>query len=220
MRPFADLFGDGAPRNAREAHQLLDELLPEAPAPDPNPRARTGNNTPGIRPNPAPQLSLVESLYGVADDLRQLYTDFGMRPYRVWSVVYRWTGGGDGLGDLELVSELEFLPTPRVDLQPLRSEIKPAGEVTRGTVELSEISPRYTERQITGALLDRALTAGEVAFVEIRVDARDGATVRRRVTIADVPWRDPDKFSWRVTGYVQEQARTLDGALPSPTLYP
>jgi hypothetical protein len=135
-------------------------------------------------------------------------------------VVYRWSGGADGLGDLELVSELEFLPTPRVDLTPLRSEIKSAGEVTRGSVELSEISPRYTERQIQVALIDRALEPGEVAFVEVRVDARDGSSVRRRITIADVPWRDPDRFSWRVTGYIQEQARSVSGALPSPKLYP
>jgi hypothetical protein len=215
---FSDLFGSAQPANAAEAEDLFTALFKERTEVSENPRARIGNNTPGIGPNPSPGTSFAAELYAVADDIRQIYTDFGMRPYRVFSVVYA-CDAGDGRGPMRLISELEFLPTPFVDMRPLRSEIKPAGEVTRGLIAISQISPRYTERQISSAILDRPLTHNETAFVEVRVDARDGTTIRRRILIVDVPWRNPDNFGWEVTGMIQDEARNVDGTYAEVSLY-
>ena len=42
--------------------------------------------------------TLVDDLIPVADDLRQLYTEFGGRPYRVFLVWVRWSADEDGDG--------------------------------------------------------------------------------------------------------------------------
>jgi len=156
----------------------------------------------------------------VVDSVRQIYTDLGQRPYRLFSVVVRWTGGEDGRGEEELVQETELLPTPHVDVKPLSTQIQSAGEDDHGYVKISQISPRYTEQDLK-ALFPTALPRGNFAFLELRMDQRDGNQVRRRLTVADVPYRNAEAFQWEVKAYVQESQRTADGAFTDePNLYP
>ena len=180
-----------------------------------NPRPLTPTDDNREHPNPAPAQSLTESLGGVVDDLRQLYTDFGLRPYRVFSVVYRWTGGVVGRGRALVISEQEFLPTPQLkETSGVRSETRTGGLVERGDVRLEEVSPRYTEDQIRVLFHSLPLPPGDQGFLEVRVDARDGATERRRFVVTGMPYRKADGFEWRANLLRQDMQRDRDGLPP------
>ena len=137
-------------------------------------------------------------------------TDFGLRPYRVFSVVYRWTGGAIGRGEMKLASERELLPTPKVKDISVRHEAQDAGYVERGDVQLREVSPRYTEDDINALFHQSPLPPGFQGFVEMFIDARDGKTERRRFSVRGVPIRDAAKFEWSVQLIRQDAQRDRD----------
>lgn len=173
----------------------------------------------GDRPLANPSASLVDSLGVVVDNLRQLYTDFGLRPYRVHSVVYRWTGGEVGRGVAEVVSDRELLPTPNLrETSGVAGELRSAGLVERGSVRLEEISPRYTEDEVRVLFHSYPLPPGCQGFVEVRVDARDGSTQRRRFIVRGIPYRDAGGFEWRATLLRQDEDRERNGAPPPPPM--
>lgn len=179
-----------------------------------NPRAVKPNEDPALRPNTLPGQSLVEELGATADDLRQLYTDFGLRPYRVFSVVVRWSGGASGLGDAVVVAETELLPTPLLkDMKPIRGVSKPAGRNEEGGITLTQISPRYTEDDIRGLFHTQPLGEALDGFLEVRVDSRDGQTLRRRFSVKGAPYRDAGKFEWSARLRVQYANRSREGAV-------
>lgn len=151
-----------------------------------------------MHPNPAPGSSLVEGLGAVADDLRQLYTDLGLRPYRVFSVLQQWSGRRIGAGVVQVVREVELLPTPLVDLTPVRRKQNEGGFTEDGLVTLRELSPRLTEEQVVALCCPRPLEPGQEAFIEVRHDARDGETPRRRFSVESPPFRKAGKFEWMV----------------------
>lgn len=199
-------------------HDLFGAPCPPAKAQ--NPRLETPNEDSSLGPLCDPSSSLADDLGDVADDMRQLLTEAGLRPYRVFSIVTRWTGGAEGLGDEVLVSETEFLPTPFVDLRPVQSQMTAAGRKERGNARLREMSPRYTEDDIS-QLFPTDLPDDHYSFIEVRHDARDGNTQRRRFTVSDVPWRDAENFEWLVDISVQQTARKRDGQLGGePTAWP
>lgn len=184
-----------------------------------NPRIEQPNDDPALHPNRAPSRSLVDDLGEVADDLRQLYTDFGLRPYRVFSVIYRWTGGSVGHGEALVFQTEELLPTPEVRVASIRSELKSAGLVERGDSTLVGVSPRYTEDQIR--TLFHCSENGELppdlqGFVEVVMDARDGVSERRRFSVAGVPQRRADRFDWEVRLIKQDDNRRRNGQPARP----
>jgi len=148
----------------------------------------------------------------VADELRQLYTDLGLRPYRVFSVLQGWSGGKVGDGIPRVLREVEFLPTPLVDLTPVRRRPTEGGFTEDGTVTLHEISPRLTEDQVQ-QLCSPQLLPGQESYVEVRHDARDGETTRRRFTVQGVPFRKAGKFEWWVRLVKANPDRGRAGAL-------
>lgn len=171
----------------------------------------------GAHPDPDPCVSLVESLGETVDSLRQLYTDFGLRPYRVFSVVYEWSGGDVGRGLPRVISEQEMLPTPRViETSGVSGELRSAGLVERGTVRLEQVSPRYTEDQVRLLFFQYPLPPGKQGFIEMRIDSRDGSTERRRFIVRGIPFRDAQGFQWRVTLLRQDEDRTRSGLPAGP----
>jgi hypothetical protein len=141
----------------------------------------------------------VEDLGAVADDLRQLFTDFGLRPYRVFSVLQRWSGGRVGAGTLAVVRELELLPTPLVDLGPVKRKHTEGGGTEDGQFTLRQLSPRLTEDQVQSLVAPGGLGPGEESFLEVRHDARDGQELaRRRFTVVGPPFRKAGQFEWQV----------------------
>ena len=188
----------------------------------------SGGNPRPVKPGTDPALQgvdcgrpggLVESLGGTADSMRQLLTDAGLRPYRVFSVVVRWSGGAPGRGDVQVVSEQELLPRPLVvDMGGVRGASTAAGKEERGGVMLRQVSPRYTEDDLRALFHQQPLPQGHEGFLEVRMDGRDGVAERRRFVVRDVPHRDAGKFEWRVKLAKQSADRTRAGALRDDTV--
>ncbi len=171
--------------------------LDDPPKPRGNPRPVPPDRDPSLHPNPRPGASLVEGLADVVDDARQLLTDFGLRPYRVFSMVVRWSGGAPGVGNPVVVSEKELLPTPKIGLETLENRMTSGGTSERGIVRMTGVSSRYTEDDIHALFHVQPLPPGHEGYVEVRADARDGRAVARRF-VPLVPSRRPEKFDWIV----------------------
>lgn len=169
---------------------------------------------PRLHENLSPHASLAESMSSIVDEARQLVTDLGLRPYRVFSVTVRWSGGERHRGQPRVVFQQELLPTPKVEnFGNMKEQLREAGAVERGDVRLSQISGRYTEEEITSLFPYRATDADE-SFIEIAMDSRDGEEpVRRRFIVSSVPVRRPDRFDWEVTLTRQDGDRTRRGAV-------
>lgn len=189
-----------------------------------NPRLTNQPNAPGTKLHPIGPCSLVESLGSTVDSIRQIATDLGVRPYRVFSIVCSWSGGEIGRGQASVIHETEFLPTPKlVETSGVRGTPRSGGIAERGDATLRELSPRYTEDQIralcgTGAAIDakgNPLGKAVEVWLEVRVDARDGNTQRRRFVVSGQPFRNVDDFEWRATLLRQDQDRSRAG-LPYP----
>lgn len=173
-------------------------------------------------PDLAPQLSLVEEQSGLVDELRQLQTDVGLRPYRVFSVIVKWDSGELYRGTQSIVGEKEFLPTPLVDLRPMYSVVKESGVFEHGDVVLREISPSLTEDQIRELFFNGAeLPPGQQGYIEVRHDARKGNTPRRRrFIVRGAPWHDAERFQWIASLSDEEHDRLPSGELIEKTLNP
>jgi len=177
-----------------------------------NPRPITPNTDPRMHGNPAPERSLVEDMGSIVDDARQMVTDLGLRPYQVWSVVVRWSGGERGRGTPSVRSQLQFLPTPKVEgIGRVSKDLREGGSVVRGTVRMTEVSPRYTEDDIELLCPRASLGIGEEHFIEVRHDERDGKTERRRYVVSALPERRPGRFDWEVQLTKQDEDRTRRG---------
>ena len=120
-----------------------------------------------------------------------------------------------------MLSETELLPTPEVYIGGTRLEATAGGTKDTGTGKLTKVSPRYTEDDIF-ALYGRRLAKNQKAFIEVRMDGRDGpATIRRRYTVKGTPTRRATKFDWEVPLSSQEEPRDRDtGQLEGINFYP
>jgi hypothetical protein len=174
-------------------------------------------NPRGVQPNTDRNLSeieygasgsLVESLGSVADDLRQIGVDFGMRPHRVHAVRIKWTGGEIGRGEPVTVFDEPLLPNPKVLFNVKRASTS-GGGVERGSAKLFEVSPRYTEDQIK-RYFSLDLEQPEEGFIEIFIDDRDGTTERKRYVVSEPPKRRPEEFDWEVSLRKQDANRQRD----------
>lgn len=157
----------------------------------------------------------MEDFAETVDELRQLAVEAGMRPYRTFSVVVRWSGGERGRGRPEVVSETEIVPSPVVDLGGTGREITSGGGTTRGEARLSKISPRYTEDDLRALFHRQPLPNDHEGFLEIFVDSRDGQTQRRRFVLKGTPQRKP--FEWVAKLRPQDQDRARNRTVQRPT---
>lgn len=173
-------------------------------------------------PDPDPELSLVEEMSPLVDEMRQLQTEFGTRPYRVFSVITEWSSGELYRGDERVICEKEFLPTPLIDLRPMYSVMSEAGIIQHGDVVMREISPSLTEDQIRELCFNGVdLKPGQQGYIEVVHDRRKGnSPERRRFTVRGAPWHNAEKFEWIVTLSDEEIPRNRDGSLPEKTLNP
>jgi hypothetical protein len=119
-----------------------------------------------------------------------------------------------------VISELEFLPTPLIAVNARRVATA-AGVTFDGTAQLSQVSARYSEANIN-ALFPTELAQGQQSFIEVRLDARDGANpVLRRYTVVDIPEICPLKFEWRARLEIQQDDRDRFTKKVDPlTFYP
>jgi len=158
-----------------------------------------------------PETTLVEDLAEVADDIRQIATDLGARPYTVHAIRVRWEGGEVGRGEPVPSFEVQLLPTPKLSgISSFDRYNAEAGAVERGDMVLTGVSPRYSESDIDTMF---GVDAGpdEECFVEVRIDQRDGNTIRRRFALAKPPERRPTMCDWRVSIRRHSGDRQVDG---------
>jgi len=144
--------------------------------------------------------SLGKSLIDVADDVRDIATSLGLRPYVVWLVWTRWSKGTLGRGVEEVVKRERLLPTPKVSsMENLDTEILSIGTEETGTLTVSQISGRYTEDFLSGAIGKTLVGESSFQFFwEIEFLQARGEAALRRFSMADVPSYNAESVEWTV----------------------
>jgi hypothetical protein len=160
--------------------------------------------------------TLGRQLIGVADNLRNLLTLFGMRPYEVHIVRTRWSGGERGIGQEFVISDTPILPTPLISsLDGITRIVNSVGIDEQGTVKLSEVSGRYSENFLSGQDYEGNPQDGDTQwFYEVQFPTpgtvADGAP-RRRFFPSSSPTYNPSKFEWTLTLTRSHVDRLNDG---------
>jgi hypothetical protein len=155
--------------------------------------------------------TLANKLGPLGDRIRQLATNFGVRPYRCYLTWTKWTGLERGEGTENLYRRIEILPTPRVtSLDSLSFSLAHAGVIPAGSFRLDRISvATFTEDILLGrAFPDNPLPFGESPqekhipepfefFYEIQEDGRgDNPAKRSRFRPMNRPMRRAGKLDW------------------------
>lgn len=145
--------------------------------------------------------TLLRSLVPCVDQIRDLYTQFGARSYQVAMVRTKWSGGERGMGHESVLSEELVLPTPLVAaLSGVDRTAQQFGLAETGSVQVSQISARYTEDQLVGlGAGGERIPEDESFYWEVRAIVSDGTVARRRFFPQSVPSLDMLKLEWTVT---------------------
>ncbi len=104
--------------------------------------------------------SCLDSLSHCIDAVRECaHGSVGDRPYHVYVVKRRWTGGRRGEGESAIVSDEELTPTPlltyETDLKALHNQLNPQGREEEGQIKISEVSFSFLEPELTGGDIAR-----------------------------------------------------------------
>lgn len=161
-------------------------------------------SNPAARPStPLPLCgTLARSLVSVADNIRNLYASFGLRPYVVRIIKTRWSGGRRGVGAESVVSDVPLLPVPLISDMASISEVNTASGVDEfGSLVVSQISGSYTEGFLRGQDdQGRPVAVDEQFYWEIEFPppcaGADGD--RRRFVVSGAPMYKSDAFQWSV----------------------
>ena len=155
---------------------------------------------------------IVQALIPCVDAARNVASCLGARPYTVTLVWTRWSGGSRGDGTEEVVREVAITPTPKIALDnAIQKSPTNYGIDESGTVQLTEISGRYTEDLLSG----RDDYDGSPApydqqfFWEIRYPTK--GKPRRRFTLKTAPIFDAENVQWVVTLLKSGEDRARDG---------
>lgn len=166
-------------------------------------------STPGMVAN-----SIGQKLIGVVDKTRDLNTRLGFRPYRVRIIRTRFSGPRRGMGIEAVIHETDILPTPLVvDMRSLAEVVTAVGVEENGTVQLQQISGRYTEEMLLGLGPDGSPVApNETVYYEIEFFRRDGRpSERRRFLVDSMPMYNAAAIQWNVSLVGAGENRARDG---------
>lgn len=145
--------------------------------------------------------TLAQRFIPLADDLRNLLTKFGLRPYKVRILRIRWANGLRGTGAAVVDDALDILPTPLVqDLSTMTAIVQPVGLDEIGTIIVSEISGRFTDEQLRFLDRDgRQPGPDEEVFWEIEFPRLDGRpSDKRRFMLRSAPMYFSGRLQWQV----------------------
>lgn len=165
---------------------------------------------------------LARQLVPVVDQIRQLATDFGTRPYRVFLVHASWSGQVRGIGQSREVSRTELIPTPKIQsMDSTTQQVSAFGRTEEGSIRLSEISARYSEDDLLGKTPDMVrpdlpktnARNFEFFYEVIQTHAGVDRPARRRYIPETVPDLKASSCQWTISLTKQEQDRTRDGRL-------
>lgn len=156
-----------------------------------------------------------QQLIGVVDRLRDLRSQFGLRPYLVTIVREQWSGGRRGVGVATVTGVLNILPVPKVmDLTSLSEVSSPGGITEEGNLLVTEISGAYSEDVLMGNDAEgRPPDPDANVFWEIAFTRPDGGqSAPRRFAPASAPHYDAEGFGWQVRLERARPDRRRDGS--------
>lgn len=159
--------------------------------------------------------SMLRDLRCTVDGVRQIATDLGARPHRVFMVHTAWEENQRGRNQEYVVSEVELLPTPVVEgLDALSDVLEAVGTLESGSLTVSQVSAKHTEDTLLGKDRDGDPVAPneqffwEVAYLNQSTDD----SKRRRFTPKDATY-DATGLQWTVTLEKAAGDRERDGGL-------
>lgn len=160
--------------------------------------------------------TLASCLIPVADSLRDIYTQLGLRTYSVKILRTSWTGGRRGVGVEYIKEQIDILPTPKISaLDEITEILQPVGLDEVGAIRLTEISGRFTEDDLLGRIPNGIpIDKDEQIFYEIefpRLDSISG--VKRRFVIRSAPYYDATILQWSVRLERTREDRSRNGDL-------
>lgn len=157
--------------------------------------------------------TLVASMIPVADNLRELAANMGLRPYILRMVWVRWTGPLVGRGNAIVERVEDVRPTPNIPKHGTDLEYMDAGAVNRGPIEVLEVSGTYTMEQLMGiGAGGEALDPNLEFFYETEKLRPDGsASNKLRWSLSGEPTWYPGALSWRFTLVPSQAARDRSG---------
>lgn len=187
----------------------------------------------GVRPPTEEEFgrSLAVDLRPLVDELRAMHSEFGLRPYRVFLVWGRWSGGARGEGQLQVRDREEILPTPLVEgMDGVSQFVRPVGLTEEGGARVKEISAAWTEDLLVGLRdgyvdesppFQRTMQRDAEFWWEVRElrprpaglqpEPREGAARTRRFRVVGVPAISRDNFEWVVALEKQEYDPSREG---------
>lgn len=145
--------------------------------------------------------TLAHRLGGRVDRIRQIATNLGIRPYRVFLTWVKWSGSSSGEGDASVYDRKELLPTPRVqNIDSIARSFFSAGALAVGQIRVDMISVGYTEDQLSGRKSgDEELPEDVDFFYEIVEDGRgDNPARRTKYRLSTQPFRKAGSVYWVV----------------------
>lgn len=141
------------------------------------------------------------------DRIRQIATDLGVRPYRVWLVHIKWPGK-KGLGFPQVISKREILPTPRVrDMASTGLSLSAYGLTEVGGLTVDQISAKYSEDDLRGRTPDMVDTVDprtNDSHVEFYYEVQESRPTTpppqpRRYVVNGVPSLNRNGMHWIVS---------------------
>lgn len=176
----------------------------------------SGNNRPKFTQLTALQYQgtlLGGKLTNCVDKIRDLKTKLGARPYQVFLVFTRWSGGERGVGVEEVVKRDPILPTPNVaPIDQLTTTLQSVGLDEVGEVRVTEISVAYTEEELRGLDCHGEGVPEDMNFYwEIVMPIPSGYNLYRRFSPRSPPTRDAVNFQWKIDLLRASEDRTRTG---------
>jgi len=167
------------------------------------------------------KMTLANRLRGPVNRVRQIATDLGVRPYRVFLVWTTFDGEERGEGSEYELARVEILPTPKIgELTSLGMNPYSQGFASTGSLRLEKISAGFTQPQLMGLEVPgrgqlQNMSNNVDFWYEMREDGRGGdQPVPLRYRLASSPYRAAGKVSWSVMLERQDEATQMDGLPP------
>jgi hypothetical protein len=149
--------------------------------------------------------TLAQRLGRVADNVRQIATILGARPYRVFLVWTKWSGQERGEGQEAEIRRVEILPTPRVaNLDAITFSLYHAGTLPVGSVKVDRISVvSFSSDLLTGNYVpaehEDFIPEPYEFMYEVVEDGRgDNPPTRSRFRLLSFPFRRATQVDWTI----------------------
>lgn len=156
--------------------------------------------------------TLAADFIDLADELRDIKTEFGLRPYKLHRIRVQWSGGVRGKGQAVVMDELHILPTPKIsDISQLSAIVTQIGLQEVGGLFVSEISGRFTEEDLRGGDEGTPIPKDQEVYYEVEFPKRSGTPMKRRFLLSGSPSFNAGRLQWTMKLDKAAQNRSYNG---------